>query len=52
VNGAADNAKRVTNPILTDPTAAKAYLDREYAEPRMSERFDWIYKYDATSAEV
>ena len=52
VNGAADNAKRVTNPILADPASAKAYLDREYAEFQISERFDWIYKYDATSVEV
>jgi salicylate hydroxylase len=52
VDGAADNAKRVTNPILAEPVGAKAYLDREYAELRMSERFDWIYKYDATSVEV
>jgi salicylate hydroxylase len=47
VNGAAENAKHLTNPILADPADGRAYLDREYAMPRKRERYDWIYRYDA-----
>ncbi|HET7883439.1 MAG TPA: FAD-dependent monooxygenase [Acetobacteraceae bacterium] len=52
VTGAAENAQRLTNPILSDPAAAHAYLDREYSQPTMRNRLDWIYQYDATRVPV
>ena len=52
VAAAAENTKRVTNPILADAVAAQTYLDGEYAEVKMSERFDWVYKYDAANVVI
>jgi salicylate hydroxylase len=52
VAAAAENTKRLTNPILADAVAAQEYLDGEYAEVKMSERFDWVYKYDSASVAI
>jgi salicylate hydroxylase len=52
VSAAAENTKRLTNPILADAAAAQKYLDGEYAEVKMSERLDWVYKYDAANVAI
>ena len=52
VNGSADNTKRFHNPLLGDPAAAQAYVEREWAEDRLRERYDWMYRYDATAVAV
>jgi salicylate hydroxylase len=52
VNGSADNTKRFHNPALGDPAGAQAYVEREWAEDRMRERYDWMYRYDATKVAV
>ena len=52
VGAAADNAKRLINPILADRAIAEPYLDREYSEIRVSERYDWVYKYDAVNVAI
>lgn len=52
VAAAEENTKRVTNPILADAVAAQTYLNGEYAELKMSERFDWVYKYDAANVAI
>ena len=49
---AAENAKRITNPVFADATAAQAFLDSEFAEMKMSERLDWVYSYDAANVVV
>ena len=49
---AAENAKRITNPVFADATAAQAFLDLEFAEMKMSERLDWVYSYDAANVVV
>jgi salicylate hydroxylase len=46
VNASAEGAKRFNNPTLGDPVGAQAYIEREFAEPRLRERYDWIYRYD------
>ena len=52
VAAAAENAKRITNPIFADETAARTFLEAEFGEAKMSERLDWVYKYDAANAVV
>jgi salicylate hydroxylase len=52
VIGSADNTKRFHNPLLGDPSTAQAYVEREWAEDRLRERYDWMYRYDATAVAV
>jgi salicylate hydroxylase len=52
VNGSADNTKRFHNPALGDPVGAQAYVEREWDEARLRERYDWMYRYDATAVDV
>ena len=52
VAAAAENVKRITNPILADPATAQVFLEAEFAEVKMSERLNWVYEYDATNVAV
>jgi len=52
VAAATENVKRITNPILADPTKAQSFLDAEFAEVKMSERLNWVYEYDAVNVVV
>ena len=52
VNGSADNTKRFHNPLLGDPAAAQAYVAREWAEEPLRKRYDWMYRYDATTVAI
>ena len=52
VVGSAENAKRFHNPTLVNPGAAEAYVDREWNETRVSERYQWLFDYDVTTVPV
>lgn len=52
VQGSAANATRFHNPLLADPAEAGRYVDTEWSEQRVRERYEWLFNYDATAVEV
>jgi salicylate hydroxylase len=52
VEGSASNAKRFHNPELANSEGARAYVTREWNEARVKERYEWLFKYDVTTAPV
>jgi salicylate hydroxylase len=52
VRGSSDNTKRFHNPALGDPAGAAAYIAGEFQREKLSERYDWLYQYDALTVPV
>jgi salicylate hydroxylase len=52
VTGSAENTRRFHNRALSDPASAQAYVEREWNPERLRERYDWIYRYDATAVPI
>ena len=52
VAGSAENARRFHNPDLADAKGAQAYIDREWQEERVKQRYEWLFTYDATAAPI
>lgn len=52
VEGAAANTKRFHNPELAHVEGARAYVDREWNETRVKERYEWLFTYDVTKVPV
>lgn len=52
VRAANDNAKRFHNPILGSLRGAKTYIETEWQEERVKQRYDWVFSYDPTSTPV
>jgi salicylate hydroxylase len=49
VRGAEANLGRFHNEALRDSALAEAYVDVEWSEPKIKERYEWLFTYDATS---
>ncbi len=52
VEGAAANAKRFHNPELAHSAGARAYVEREWNQARVKERYEWLFTYDVTAVPV
>ena len=52
VTGSAANAGRFHNPILADRAQADDYVSREWSGSAVSDRYDWLFEYDAVNVPV
>ncbi|MBM3407534.1 MAG: monooxygenase [Betaproteobacteria bacterium] len=52
VEGAAANKWRFHNPVLAELDAGRQFIEREWAGARISDRYDWLFRYDATTEEL
>lgn len=52
MRGSADNLGRFHNPVLAQPEGAAAYVEREWSEARVKERYDWIFSYNVDTAAI
>jgi salicylate hydroxylase len=52
VRGSAANATRFHNPQLAHAEGAAAYVDREWSEERVKERYNWLFEYNVDTVEV
>ena len=52
VRGANEMAKRFHNPALREAAGAKAYVDAQWNEETVKQRYDWIFQYDAARVAV
>lgn len=50
VEGSAGNIQRFHNRALADPVKGREYVEREWAGQRVAERYEWLFRYDATTA--
>ncbi len=46
VRAANDNAKRFHNPALGHAEGAARYVDTEWQEAKVKQRYDWVFEYD------
>lgn len=47
VQAANDNVHRFHNEILADPVRGPDFISTEFAGKQVSDRYDWVYEYDA-----
>lgn len=52
VEGSAANIYRFHNPALADPDEGRKFVDREWQSQRVAERYEWLFRYDATTVEL
>ena len=52
VEGSAANIYRFHNPALADPEQGRKFIDREWQSQRIADRYEWLFRYDATAAEI
>ena len=52
VDGSAENARRFHNPRLADDGGAEDYIAAEWSEPKIEQRYDWLFTYDALGVDI
>ncbi|HYL22940.1 MAG TPA: FAD-dependent monooxygenase [Burkholderiales bacterium] len=52
VEGSAANIHRFHNRALADPQEGRRFIDREWASQRIADRYEWLFRYDATTVEI
>ncbi|MFM0200747.1 FAD-dependent monooxygenase [Paraburkholderia fungorum] len=52
VRGSAANTTRFHNPALAHAEGAAAYVDTEWNEARVKERYNWLFEYNVDTVEV
>jgi salicylate hydroxylase len=52
VEGSAANIHRFHNRALADPEEGRKFIDREWASQRIADRYEWLFRYDATTVEI
>lgn len=52
MRGAADNTSRFHNEALRTPEAAQEFVEREWKEQAISDRYDWLFSYQADTVAV
>ena len=52
VRGANDMGRRFHNPALAHADGARAYVDAQWNEQVVKQRYDWIFEYDATGVAI
>lgn len=50
VQRSTENGKRFHNAALASADGAAAYVDREWAEEKVKERYDWLFRYNVDDA--
>jgi salicylate hydroxylase len=52
VRGSAENGRRFHSNVLSNAAEAEAYVTREWQEEKVEARYDWLFRYDATSVPI
>jgi salicylate hydroxylase len=52
VRGASENTSRFHNPALAAPDTAEAFVSREWQSQAISDRYDWLFTYQADRVEI
>src|SRR5919197_1349014 len=52
VEGSAANIHRFHNRALADPDEGRKFIDREWATQRIADRYEWLFRYDATTVQI
>ncbi|MGE4337839.1 MAG: FAD-dependent monooxygenase, partial [Pigmentiphaga sp.] len=52
VRGSNDNATRFHNPKLADEQGATQYIDEQWADDKVRERYEWLFAYKVDEVSV
>jgi salicylate hydroxylase len=52
VLGSWETGKRFHNQTMADAAQAEAYVAREWHEEKVTQRYEWLFVYDATSVPI
>jgi salicylate hydroxylase len=50
VEGSAANIHRFHNPVLADAAEGRRFVEREWTRQGIADRYEWLFRYDATTA--